>query len=146
MENASKALIIAGGVLIAIFLLTLFTYLFSHMAESTSGIYSMLDQAEISEFNQKFLNYEGRGITAGTTPLTIQDVATLINLAQEAKNDSRFAATVEIRYGNTNLTESQNYITWLEANKTSNTTYNCKQIHVNTTTLLVDYVVIEIHT
>ena len=52
MENASKALIIAGGVLIAIFLLTLFTYLFSHMAESTSGIYSMLDQAEISEFNQ----------------------------------------------------------------------------------------------
>ena len=42
MENASKALLIAGGVLIAILLLTLFSYLFRQMASSTSNIYENL--------------------------------------------------------------------------------------------------------
>ena len=62
MENASKALLIAAGVLIAILILTLFSYLMRQMGSSTSGIYSKLSQREITEFNQKFLNYEGRGI------------------------------------------------------------------------------------
>ena len=146
MENAAKALLIAAGVLIAILLLTLFAYLFSQMAGSASTIYSVLEESEISEFNQQFLNYDGRGISAGTTPLSVQDVATLINLAQDSKNDSKFAAKVEIRYEGNDLTEAENYITWLEANQASTITYNCKQVHINTTTLLVDYVVIETHT
>lgn len=146
MENAAKALLIAGAVLIAILLLTLFTYLFSQMADSTSNIYTILERSEISEFNQQFLNYEGRGIRENTTPLTVQDVATLINLAQDSKNNSKFAATVEIRYGNNDLTVTKNYISWLEANKASTTTYNCTQVHVNEDTLLVDYVLIENHT
>lgn len=54
MENASKALLISAGVLIAILLLTLFSYLMRQMGGSTYGIYSKLSQREITEFNQKF--------------------------------------------------------------------------------------------
>lgn len=149
MENAAKALLLAGGFLIAILLLTLFNYVFRNMSDSTSDIYTTLDESQISKFNQQFFNYQGRGITEGTTPLTIQDVATLINLAQDSKENPNFRADIKIYLGSvggTNLTESEHYIDWLEDNKNADTTYNCKEIHVNTTTLLVDYIVIEEHT
>ena len=91
MENASKALLIAGGVLIAILILTLFAYLFGQMAENTSNIYNTIEQSEIAEFNQKFINYEGRGIgELSDKPLTVQDVATLINLAQDNNKNPKF--------------------------------------------------------
>ena len=57
MENASKALLISGGVLIAILILTLFSYLFSKMAGSSSNIYAALEKHEKDEFNQQFINY-----------------------------------------------------------------------------------------
>lgn len=146
MENASKALLIAGGVLIAILLLTLFTYLFRQMSENTSSIYETLEKSEIAEFNQQFLNYEGRGNIPGSTPLTVQDVATLINLAQDSSKNSKFLTTVQILYRGNNLASNQNYVTWLKDNLTSSLTYNCTEVHVDTSTLLVDYVVIENHT
>lgn len=147
MENASKALLIAGGVLIAILILTLFTYLFGRMAENTASIYDILEQSEIVEFNQKFSNYEGRGIgDLSDEPLTVQDVATLINLAQDNNKNPKFPTTIEIRNGNVNLAESKNYIEWLNENKTSDKKFNCKKVHINTETLLVDYVEIEQHT
>ena len=102
MENASRALIMAGGVLIAILLLTLFSYLFGQMASSTSSIYQSIEKHEKDEFNQQFLNYEGRGITplkrineAGVEEtyynnLKPQDIATLLNLAKNAKQNSKF--------------------------------------------------------
>ena len=57
MENASKALIIAGGVLIMILLFTLATYLYKGMASQTSEFYSKLEQSDIDEFNHKFLKF-----------------------------------------------------------------------------------------
>lgn len=138
MENASKALLIAGGVLIAILLLTLFSYLFGQMGASTSNIYEVMEKHEIAEFNQQFLNYEGRGVNAGTSPLTAQDVATLINLAQESEKNSKFGAKVEIIYGGSNIAKSQNFNNWLENNL--NKKYKCKSIEIDNETLLVNRV------
>lgn len=61
MENASKALLISAAVLIAILLLSLFAYLMTKVSENTSRIYAIMEQSKITEFNQQFLNYEGRG-------------------------------------------------------------------------------------
>ena len=61
MENASKALIMAGGVLLAMLLLSLGTYLFKNMGVSSSNVYSKLEESDITEFNQQFLNYDDRG-------------------------------------------------------------------------------------
>lgn len=91
MENASKALLIAGGVLIAILLLTLFSYLFTQMASSTSSIYNSMSKHEIDEFNQQFLNYEGK------EELTVQDVETLINLAEDARKNKKIEVKIWVR-------------------------------------------------
>lgn len=154
MENASKALLIAAGVLIAILILTLFSYLMRQMGSSTSGIYSKLSQREITEFNQKFLNYEGRGIySVGKdnegndlyNPLTVQDVATLINLARDSKENHKYLNEVKIIYQTNNLADTENYINWLEKNKNSKQQYNCKEVKIDPSTLLVNEVIIENH-
>ena len=77
MENASKALMIAGGALILILLFTVMNYVFRNMGSSSSEIYDTMSESEITEFNQQFLNYDGR------TDLTIQDVVTIVNLAKD---------------------------------------------------------------
>ena len=109
MENASKALIMAGGVLIAILLLTLFAYVIKNMGENTAGMYEELEIAENNKFNQKFLNYAGRGVdtvydkdgNAVHNPLTIQDVVSIINLAKDSnKSDKRPIITVKVDNAN----------------------------------------------
>lgn len=138
MENASKALLISAGVLIAILILTLFSYLMRQMGDSTSGIYSKLSQREITEYNQKFLKYEGN-------QLAIQDVATLINLARDSKENHKYLNEVKITYGTENLADTKRYIDWLETNKNSNQQYDCKEVKIDTATLLVNEVIIENH-
>ena len=88
MENASKALLIAGSVMIGIMLLTLFSYLSSRWAESTASLGSQLNESEVTEFNEKFLKYSERGVVAETEPLSTQEVASLMNLAKDS-NESR---------------------------------------------------------
>lgn len=147
MENASKALLMAGGVLIAILLLTLFAYLFGQMASSTSSIYQTIEKHEIDEFNQQFLNYEGRGIIKRKNAknedvlnyLTPQDVATLINLAQNSEKNSKFNAKVEVTLDGTSIS-SKTSKEWLEENGSTENKYKCQSIHVNPDTLLVDKV------
>ena len=55
MENASKALIIAGAILLAILLISLGIMNQAQDTVNNSG----MTQAEITTFNNKFLKYEG---------------------------------------------------------------------------------------
>lgn len=156
MENASKALLIAGGVLIAILLLTLFSYLFTQMSTSTSNIYKNLYASEVAEFNQKFINYEGRGIYAreitnddGTKEnvydyLTYQDIATLINLAKDSEENSTFKAEVKIMVDGTNVAD-KDLKDWLKEAQGDGTKkeYICEKVNINSETALVDEVVIK---
>lgn len=57
MENASKALIIAGAILLAILLISLGIMIFNQAQDTVNN--SGMTQAEISAFNNKFLKYEG---------------------------------------------------------------------------------------
>lgn len=148
MENASKALIITGGILIAILLLTLFSYLFGQMASSTSSIYQTIEKHEKDEFNQQFLNYESRGKIAlhrktetGEDEiyynyLKPQDVATLLNLAQNAKKNSKFKAEVKVFLGTEDIS-SKDSNEWLKSNINSNNEYKCDVISIDPDTLLV---------
>ena len=58
MENASKALIIAGAILLAILLISLGIMIFSQAQDTVSG--SGMSEADITAFNNKFLKYEGK--------------------------------------------------------------------------------------
>ncbi len=57
MENASKALIIAGAILLAILLISLGILIFNQAQDTVNN--SGMSQAEKTAFNNKFLKYEG---------------------------------------------------------------------------------------
>ena len=58
MENASKALIMAGAILIAILIISLGVYVFNNMS-STAKNSANMDKQEISNFNSKITPYLG---------------------------------------------------------------------------------------
>lgn len=120
MENASKALIIAGGVLIVILVLTLFAYINTKMGSGTSNLYSRLEDRNITEFNQKFLNYHENN------HLRIQEVVSLINMAKNANINNNIGAHVDVLVDNASYldksTDELNELLMVNADKT----YTCK--------------------
>lgn len=58
MENASKTLTIAGGVLIAVMLAVLVYYVFTQWGESQKMKQEDVDTVKIEEFNKSYLSYE----------------------------------------------------------------------------------------
>lgn len=78
MENASKALIIAGGILIGILILSVGVYIVQTAGRLSESYDEKLMQDEINAFNDKFLRYakEIRG----------QELYSLINLVKETNN------------------------------------------------------------
>lgn len=88
MENATKALIISGGVLVGIIILSLGTYLFFTMGSYMSDTQSDISENVVAQFNNEFLKYNGR------KDLGIQDVITVKNFALENnKEDSSYDIT-----------------------------------------------------
>ena len=58
MENASKALVIAGAILLAILLISLGIMIFNQAQDTVTN--SGMTEAELTAFNNKFLKYEGQ--------------------------------------------------------------------------------------
>lgn len=57
MENASKALIIAGAILLSILIISLGIFIFNQASEITKS--SNLSEVEVLQFNEKFTSFEG---------------------------------------------------------------------------------------
>ena len=87
MENASKALIMAGGVLIGILILSLAAYLFVDLGSTSAEITAQNAQKQITEFNSKFTSYEGYKDNEGNWQITIYDI---ISLAAYAKENNEY--------------------------------------------------------
>lgn len=83
MENASKALLMAGGILIAMIVVSLGLYIMQNMAESSAHFYEKVEQYKIVEFNNKFEKYGGQDLSIKDEDLVLQDVVTLMNLARD---------------------------------------------------------------
>ena len=77
MENASKALLIAGGILITMIILTIGVTLYSMYSNQSKEYNQIITTTEIQKFNSKFDVYVGR------TDITAQEVASVVNLAKE---------------------------------------------------------------
>lgn len=89
MENASKALIMAAGILISVLILSLAVYLIATFGSSSAEIQKINEEKIISEFNSQFTVYDGR------KDLTIYDVITVANYAKE--NNEKYELTEENR-------------------------------------------------
>lgn len=87
MENASKALLMAGGVLIGILILSLAAYLFVDFGSTSAEIHRQNEEKQITEFNSKFTSYEGYYTIDEhhnkTWHITIYDIITLAGYAKE---------------------------------------------------------------
>lgn len=77
MENATKALLMAAGVLIGVLILSLGVALYIMLSGYVSQAETDISENQIRTFNEYFLKYSNR------TDLTIQDVITARNKALE---------------------------------------------------------------
>ena len=93
MENASKALIIAGAILLAILLISLGIMIFNQAQDTVSN--SGMSEAEVTSFNNKFLKYEGNQKGTMVKSL-IQEVQ-----ATNAGSDENDGITVTVDYTGT---------------------------------------------
>lgn len=80
MENATKALLIAGGVLIAILILSAGIYLYVLFSNQSEEYSQVISAVEIQKFNSKFDVYLGR------ENITAQEIVSVVNLAREYNN------------------------------------------------------------
>ena len=83
MENASKALVMAGGVLIGILILSLAVYLFVDFGSTAAKINEQNAQQQIVEFNSKFTSYQGYKDKNEKWQITIYDIISLAGYAKE---------------------------------------------------------------
>ena len=94
MENASKALIMAGGVLIGVLVISLAVYLFVSFGQTSVEINDENSQKQLTQFNSKFTSYEGK------KNLTIYDAITVAGYANENNeyydNDSNYIIIVNL--------------------------------------------------
>ena len=78
MENATKALYIAAGVLMGIMILSLGVILFSSLQSYIDEYKEEIEFNELNTFNNKYQKY-----VATEQNLTIQDIITVAGLAYE---------------------------------------------------------------
>ena len=102
MENASKALIIAGAILLSILLISLGIMIFNQAQDATKN--SGMSQAQVSTFNNKFSKYEGKKIKGSEVNGMIQEVVAS-NGDEDNQNASRIITvmlgTTEVVKGTT---------------------------------------------
>jgi hypothetical protein len=92
MENATKALLIAAAVLIAILIIS-FSLIIYNMAAETVGNVN-LSEAEMTQFNSKFTAYEGKSVSGAQVNALLTTVLT--HNQQETKNGSNRTVEVEV--------------------------------------------------
>ena len=83
MENASKALIIAGAILLSILIISLGLMVYNQAKETIGSV--NLSQQEIEAFNAKFTAYEDVSVSGSKVNSLIQ---TVIASNQQAINDN----------------------------------------------------------
>lgn len=138
MENASKALFIATGVLIAVLILSLFSFVFLRMSEYSARIYEMIEMSKYTKFNQKFLEYENKG------ELSIQDVVSIINLAKDNNKNNRFPTTIRVMKNSQNLADITNANDLLSNPNWNTKRYSCTVIIDSDSRLVESVTIIEI--
>lgn len=72
MENASKALIIAGAILLAILIISLGIMIYNQASGVVDS--NAMDEAAVTSFNQKFRQYEGNNIRGSNVNAMIDTI------------------------------------------------------------------------
>lgn len=101
MENASKALIMAAGVLIGILILSLAVYLFLSFGSTSAELHKQKEEQQLNQFNAQFTSYVGK------EGITIYDVVSVANLATESNIYYEFTKRTAMTDGKDNYISVQ---------------------------------------
>lgn len=130
MENASKALIIAGSVLIAILIISLGLFIFKSTEGTTDQTKKLGETLEVQQFNSQFLKYCGDSVK-GSQVRTLCEVIIAHNANSEDSKKVKIFNSDDVNYIST------------ERNKIkTNQNYKVTQ-HINKPTGLIDYITVE---
>lgn len=97
MENASKALLMAAEVLIAMMIVSLGVYVFYTYSQTSREIHDKKAEQQLVEFNAKYTKYVDQ------TTLTIYDVRTIANYAKKDNENLVDSEKIEVMFEGSNL-------------------------------------------
>ncbi|MFR7873924.1 MAG: hypothetical protein ACLU33_01670 [Christensenellales bacterium] len=151
MENASKALIMAASVLIAIMVLSLGVYLFSIFGGTSQEITNVITESQISEFNSNFTKYEDK------TNIRAQEIVSVANFAMKGnkqnEDDPRKYVYVVLRKtpgfnSNSFETKESEFIDFikqysLEPDNVTVINFKCSDVQINEETGMVNKIIFE---
>ena len=168
MENATKAFIMAAGVLLGVLILLLGIYLFSIFSQYSANAYGTMEKNQIAQFNSQFFKYYGNTtynyvdengkekIVTKPIECTAHDVISIINLAQQ--NNVQLQLTDEVKASDETsyiqvdigkIKKNQNVEKWSEIDKINflkekaDKNYKCSAVLTNNTTSRVNYIKFE---
>lgn len=106
MENASKALLIAGSVLVVILLIAIGVRVLNSTQGTTEATESTMKNTEIAMFNNQFVPYAGKKVTAA-------EAYTLVNkiFVNNAQNKDHYI-TIQVNGKTTNSVHFDNSKTY----------------------------------
>ncbi len=87
MDNAAKVLIIAGGILVGMLIITFSMYLYISFQDAYSVSMSIHDAVEINAFNTYFTKYGYHKDGSSDTFITAADAYNILSRAYEVVND-----------------------------------------------------------
>lgn len=102
MENASKALLIAGGILITIIIISIGVGLYTLFSKQSKEYSQIMDNTEVQKFNSNFEVFIGR------EDITAQEIVSVFNLAKEY--DNKIDIIVTVNGINQNLSKSEDFL------------------------------------
>ena len=91
MENASKALIIAGAILLAILIISLGIMIYNQAAGVVDS--TAMDEVAVTSFNKKFTQYEGKNVR-GTQVNALLETIVQNNLSNSSDASKQVAVSV----------------------------------------------------
>ncbi len=111
MDNASKALVIAGGILIAVALISLALYMFASARGLVDTSNTILEQSQIESFNRFYFSYAPNGF-GKESPITGLDAYNIYRKVTNDNNSETVYNTIDLEYQNVipdELEDSSNY-------------------------------------
>lgn len=138
MENASKALIIAAAILIAILLISVGVYVVGVAQEQINN--SDMSSIEVTTFNQKFTKYQGS--QKGSTIRTMVQEVMAYNNSEQASDETMVSINIDNQSEKIVTTDSNAKLISLKAEKNAQPSYGTTgtDIFKNTKTYTVSII------
>ena len=91
MDNASKAIVIAGAVLIAVMIISLGVFLFNSASNTGKDFSTSMVSKEILQYNSRYSTYTGAGVSYSDTKSLINNIRQHNSNVEELGQYSRIA-------------------------------------------------------